>query len=123
MKPAVIKVLCVEADIASCQFIMRFLESQGLQTIATNNIRDGLRLVERMGCALFIVGGKYRDGTGLELCRQIRSIDQATPVVFYSEREGERDEAKRLGAQICLTEPREIIGSYHAILRLLDQLC
>jgi DNA-binding response OmpR family regulator len=122
MKPAVIKVLCVEADIASRQMIMQSLESQGLRVIATNNIRDGLRLVERMGCALFIVGGKYRDGTGLELCRQIRTTDQETPIVFYSAREVEREEAKRIGAQICLTGPGEIIENYPAILGLLDQI-
>ncbi|HYP29366.1 MAG TPA: response regulator [Blastocatellia bacterium] len=122
MKSAVIEVLCVEADIASCKLMMQFLDGQGLRTIATNNIRDGLRLVECMGCGLFIVGGQYRDGTGLELCRRIRSIDQQTPIVFYSEQEGEREEAKRTGAQISLTGPGEIIESYPAILGLLDQL-
>jgi DNA-binding response OmpR family regulator len=49
------------------------------------------------------------DGSGLDLCKQIREFDKATPILFYSAAayEMDRAEAIKSGAQAYLIKPSQ----------------
>jgi DNA-binding response OmpR family regulator len=49
-------------------------------------------------------------GSGIDLCREIRVFDKATPIVFYSGFSSEKDEAEGLaaGAQAYLQKPGDL---------------
>jgi len=58
---------------------------------------------------LYLLDSWLPDGSGLDLCKQIREFDQATPIVFYSAAayEIDRDQALLSGAQAYLVKPSQ----------------
>jgi len=56
---------------------------------------------------LFILDRRFPDGTGVELCRELRKISDDTPIIFYSgdAYEFHRDEALGAGADAYVPKP------------------
>jgi len=54
---------------------------------------------------LYLMDHALTDGSGINLCRQIRSFDPKTPIVFYSGYADEEHQKAALdcGAQYCLS--------------------
>ena len=81
---------------------------------------------------LFVLDSRLTDGSGIELCKQIRQMGQSTPILFYSAWAYERDkqEAFNSGAQRYLVKPvsipllcetvAELINGPLEVARLLD---
>jgi OmpR-family two-component system manganese-sensing response regulator len=59
---------------------------------------DGLKLAKAGGFDLILLDWLFEDGTGIELCEQIRRLDAATPILFYSGISDENDIERALGA-------------------------
>ena len=45
---------------------------------------EALRLAESARFDLYVIDNHFPDGSGVELCRQIRGFDGRTPLVVYS---------------------------------------
>ncbi|HKQ06214.1 MAG TPA: response regulator [Blastocatellia bacterium] len=60
---------------------------------------------ERFG--LYVIDNHFPDGTGVELCRAIRSFDAETPLIIYSGTSTSEDleEGLRAGAQAFVLKP------------------
>jgi DNA-binding response OmpR family regulator len=56
---------------------------------------------------LYLLDTRFPEGSGLELCRQLRKFNSQTPIVFYSGDAYEADKAKGLaaGADAYLVKP------------------
>ena len=56
---------------------------------------------------LYLLDSWLPDGSGLDLCRQIREFDKVTPILFYSAAAYEIDRhlAMKCGAQAYLIKP------------------
>lgn len=81
------------------------------------SVGDGLAKARRGGFDLILLDGSFEDGTGLDLCRQIRAFGSHTPIVFYT---GETDDdaiemAIRAGAQKYLIKPVAVESLLQAI--------
>ncbi len=81
---------------------------------------EGLQLAQSEHFDLCLLDLRLPDGSGLELCRQIRSLHPHTPIVFYSTiaHEAYRQEALSAGAQEYLVKPQ----SMSALVELIAQL-
>jgi DNA-binding response OmpR family regulator len=56
---------------------------------------------------LYLLDSWLPDGSGLDLCKRIRTFDTATPILFYSAAayEADREQALKSGAQAYLVKP------------------
>jgi CheY-like chemotaxis protein len=56
---------------------------------------------------LFILDVQLFEGSGIELCKQIRIVDKKTPILFYAAYARTRliEEAMKVGAQAYLVQP------------------
>jgi DNA-binding response OmpR family regulator len=83
------------------------LGSYGCEVEQALSVADGLALARRGGFELILLDWQFKDGTGLELCREIRAFDQQTSILFFSGASygSEMDEAIDAGAQGFLVKP------------------
>ncbi len=83
-------ILCVDDDLDTCEMLTVLLGQAGYEVQYALSVRDGLAKARQGGCDLILLDWSFEDGTGLELCRQIRAFDARTTILFYT---GEIDEA------------------------------
>ena len=84
------------------------LDEYGYEPVIAASVGDALERVRSGQLALCILDHWITDGgNGIELCRQIRAFDPATPMIFYSGAGYEADIQKGLaaGAQAYLVKP------------------
>jgi CheY-like chemotaxis protein len=78
------RILCVEDDQEISGYIRVMLKIAGYQTVVAENLIEGLRLAKSEHFDLYLFDYNLPDGTGLELCKMIRALDNRTPILFYS---------------------------------------
>ena len=78
------RILLVEDDEDSCEALGELLGQKGHSAVTAYTVDEGLRLSKSGGFDLIILDNWFRIGSGISLCRQIRSFDPETPILFYS---------------------------------------
>jgi DNA-binding response OmpR family regulator len=103
-------ILCVDDDDDTREMIACWLDLCGYEVTTTGSIGETLPLTERGGFDLLLLSGWYRDGRGVDLCRQIRAFDGRTPIVFLSAYSYATDikEGLESGAQAYLPKPVDL---------------
>ena len=115
------RVLCAEPHEDTCSLITLFLERQGHEVVASRSIAESVELAARQTFDLYMLDDTYMDGDGLELCKRLRSMTPATPILFFSARTFSRDRERAMsaGANAYLTKPDdlfEIVQTINSIL-------
>src|SRR5918912_729643 len=85
------------------------LQQEGFAVTSVQTADEGLAHARENSYALILLDIGLPDKDGLELCREIRSFDQKTPILFYtafSDLLNEK-EALQAGAQGCLRKPED----------------
>jgi DNA-binding response OmpR family regulator len=103
------RVLYIEDHDDTRELVTLVLEQKSLQVVTGSTIKTGVALASSQEFDLYLLDSWLPDGSGLDLCRQIRQFDQATPILFYSAAayEIDRDEAMNSGAQAYLIKPSQ----------------
>ena len=103
------RILYVEEHAESCELLALWLSAYGYELVIANTLSDGLGLAKSGAFGVYILSGKFIDGTGLDLCRRIRMFDPITPIVFYSalSRDADLVAAVNAGAQAYLIKPND----------------
>ena len=101
------RILCVDNDQDTCEMITLLLGQAGYEVIVAMTIADGLTLARKEHFDLILLDWFFGDGTGLELCRMIRTFDSQTVILFYSGvvDKAEIKQAISAGAQGFLVKP------------------
>lgn len=101
------RVLYIEDHEDTRELVTLVLEQKSYEVVSGSTIESGVALASSQDFDLYLLDSWLPDGSGLELCKQIREFDQATPIVFYSAAayEIDRDEAMQSGAQAYLIKP------------------
>ena len=115
------RILCVEDDLDSCDMLCVLLHEY--EVVTANTVGEGVKMARAERFDLYLLDSKYPDGSGVELCRQLRLFDTQTPVIFHSGLEGESDirDAMNAGAQAYLVKPIGIDELKESIELLLAQ--
>lgn|SRR5262245_36104838 len=115
------RILYVEEHAESCELLVLWLSGSGYEVIPANTISDGLCLAKSGTFAAYLLSSWFNDGTGPELCREIRMFDVSTPVIFYSAltRDCDLQEAMSAGAQAYLIKPDDLESIEPTIKRLI----
>jgi CheY-like chemotaxis protein len=102
------RILYAEDDSDSRDMIRVLLKDRELVMAAS--VKQGLRLARLSQFDLYVVDGTFEDGTGVELCRQLRDFDITTPILFFTGLAGTSNlqEAMAAGAQAYLIKPNDI---------------
>jgi len=103
------RILCIDDDEDTCLMLRVLLELADYQVATAGTFTDGLNLAKDQQFDLYLVDFRLPDGSGSELCQEIRSFDSHSPIIFCSGRAGREDrkEATDAGADAYLIKPVE----------------
>lgn len=103
------RVLYIEDHEDTRELVTLVLEQKSFEVVTGSTIKSGVDLAEKQDFDLYLLDSWLPDGSGLDLCRQIREFDQATPIVFYSAAAyaADRELALESGAQAYLVKPSQ----------------
>ena len=101
------RVLYIEDHEDTRELVTLVLEQKSLEVVTGGTIATGVALAGSEKFDLYLLDSWLPDGSGLELCKQIRTFDKATPILFYSAAayEADRELALNCGAQAYLVKP------------------
>lgn len=103
------RVLYIEDHEDTRELVTLVLEQRSFQVVSGSTIETGVALAGSQRFDLYLLDSWLPDGSGLDLCKQIREFDKATPILFYSAAayEIDRDQAIKSGAQAYLIKPSQ----------------
>ena len=103
------RVLSIEDHDDTRELVTPVLEQKSYEVVTGSTIKSGVALAGSQEFDLYLLDSWLPDGSGLELCKQIREFDKATPIVFYSAAayESDRELAIDSGAQAYLVKPSQ----------------
>lgn len=101
------RVLYIEDHEDTRELVTLVLEQRSYEVVTGSTIESGIALAGSQEFDLYLLDSWLPDGSGLDLCRQIRQFDKATPILFYSAAAYEIDKAQAIncGAQAYVTKP------------------
>lgn len=101
------RVLYVEDHEDTRELVTLVLEQRSYEVVTGATIESGIALASSQEFDLYLLDSWLPDGSGLDLCRQIRQFDNVTPILFYSAAayEIDRELAIKSGAQAYLIKP------------------
>ena len=109
-----------ESDIR--EMVQFILHGAGFRVSTTDNAADVLRLVKTEQVDAVVLDYWMREITGIELCRQIRTFDQSTPILMCSGAvtKADREAASLAGAHGYVGKPfnaRDLIAALRSCLK------
>jgi len=101
------RVLYIEDHEDTRELVTLVLEQKSYEVVTGATIASGVALAVSQEFDLYLLDSWLPDGSGLDLCKQIRKFDKATPILFYSAAayEADRELALDSGAQAYLVKP------------------
>lgn len=116
-------IFIIEKDLSTVQLIKMHLEMEGFEVHAFGSGEEALERYFDSRYHLVIVGCGNARLSGIEICRQIRMVDQHTPIIMLGAHRGERDAAEvfEAGADDFISTPfyiRDISARVRTVLQL-----
>ena len=116
------KVLIVDGDAVTRREVRAACAQDGYQVLEAESGADGLRELGATHPSLVLLEVALPDGSGFDICRELRKADASVPVIMMSTRSDEIDVvvALEIGADDYVTKPlrmRELVARMAAHLR------
>ena len=120
MRTPIRRILCVDQDAETCTLISALLGESGFEAMNATTLIEALRLARSERFDLYLLERRLPDGSGIELCRQIRMFDPDGPILFFSAMARKRDRRRAVsaGAQGYLQKPAGIYNLAEVVTRL-----
>lgn len=102
-----LRVLYIEDHEDTRELVTLILEQKLYEVVCCSTIKRGVALAGSQKFDLYLLDSWLPDGSGFDLCRQLREFDKVTPILFYSAAAFELDRAEAIesGAQAYLIKP------------------
>lgn len=99
------------------------LTQENYEVVTATSIERALYETKAQHFDLVVLDSRVGDDSGVDLCRNIRELDQITPILFYSGVAYEKDKAEALnaGAQGYLVKPASIAELYQTVRELISK--
>jgi len=116
------RVLYIEDHEDTRELVTLVLEQRSYEVVTGSTIKSGVALAGSQQFDLYLLDSWLPDGSGLDLCKQIREFDKATPIVFYSAAayEIDKDQALKSGAQAYLIKPSQPSELCNLVTKLIE---
>ena len=101
------RILYIEDHADTRELVTLLLSQKSYEVITESTLARGVAMASGGNFDLYLLDSWLPDGSGLELCKQIRAFDQTTPILFYSAAAypNDHDKALQSGAQAYLVKP------------------
>jgi len=101
-------VLCVDDDLDTCEVLQ--LSCPDIKFTFAHTVASGLEFIKNGGFDLYLLDTWLPDGSGLDLCREIRRADSGIPVIFLSAAAYAQDHQRAIdeGASDYLDKPSDL---------------
>lgn len=103
------RVLCVEDNADTCELIEAWLKygDGSFSMVSTDNADHALDQIRSEEFDLVVIDSWLPKGSGVELCREIRKINEKIPIMFFSgdARPSAIEDGLAAGANLYLTKP------------------
>jgi DNA-binding response OmpR family regulator len=118
------RVLCVDDD-ADCRELIKMwlrLAPGSYELTSCANAAEALHILKRTRFDVMILDDWLPDSSGIDLCREIRKTNRATPILFFSASafRSTINEAFEAGANTYITKPAdgdEFVGVVENLLK------
>ncbi len=116
------RILCAESNKDVGDLITLLLERKGYAVETVQTAADCLKRAATERFDLYVLNDTYIDADSLELCRELREIDPATPVLLFSlDSSGKHVAGQReAGVQVYLSKTSDFVSLVQTIDRLLQ---
>lgn len=116
------RLLLIEDDPAVAASLRAALEQEGYAVTWRNKGRSGIAFAEQAQPDLLILDVRLPDGSGFDVCRELRQRQVRQPILMLTVRSDELDKVLGLemGADAYMTKPfslRELLATVRALLR------
>ncbi len=103
------RILYIEDHEDTRELVTLLLAQKSYEVITGSTIASGVALAGAEDFDLYLLDSWLPDGSGLDLCQQIRQFDKTTPILFYSAAAYAADHALAMecGAQAYLVKPSQ----------------
>lgn len=101
------RVLCVDDDAEACAMLSQLLKLSGITCRCADSAAEAWTIIRADRFDLYLLDAWLPGVDGFEFCRQIRTIDSITPILFYSGAAYESDRQKGIaaGANAYIVKP------------------
>jgi DNA-binding response OmpR family regulator len=93
--PPLLRVLCIDDDSDACEMLTELVKLYGIECVSAGSANECWKKIGQQRFDLYVLDAWLPGLDGFELCRQIRSVDTSTPILFYSGAAYDTD--KRMG--------------------------
>jgi DNA-binding response OmpR family regulator len=105
-----------------CELVQTLLQTAGFRVSTSDNAADVLQRVATESFEALILDYWMHEATGIDLCRQIRTFDQSTPILICSGAitQADKEAGVLAGAQGYIGKPfnsADLIGALHWLLK------
>ena len=117
------RILCAESNKDVGDLIALMLTRKGYEVESVRTAADCLKVASTDRFDLYILNDTYIDADSLELCRQLRELDPATPVLLFSlESSGPHRQQKAVetGVKVYKSKTSDFVSLVQTIDRLLQ---
>jgi CheY-like chemotaxis protein len=107
MQPTKRRILCVEDNEDTCEILTLYLGLSGYEVTSVHTVAEGLDKAVTGEFDILLLDNRLPDGSGVELCQQIRGFNREMPIVFCTGDAYPRQIEKALsaGAQAYVVKP------------------
>ncbi len=115
-------ILVIEDDERIGENLKTFLKKERFQTTVVNNAEDGLFQAEEESYDVVVIDWMLPDGSGIDICRKLRSKNRAVPILMLTAKSQTEDKVEGLasGADDYLTKPfakEELVARIKSLIR------
>ena len=103
------RILYIEDHEDTRELVTLLLAQKSYEVITGSTIKSGVALAGSERFDLYLLDSWLPDGSGVDLCQQIRTFDKTTPILFYSAAAyaADHEQALQSGAQAYLVKPSQ----------------
>ena len=115
-------ILCIEDNEDTCELVTFVFQQTGYE-VTTCSKTDCLKRIHEEKFLAIILDNHFDGMKGADICQEIRSFDQTTPIIFFSgeARQTEIDKALAMGANAYLVKPNDFEKLTETVLTLIAE--
>jgi two-component system, OmpR family, response regulator len=101
------RVLCLDDNLDTCEMVVTLLDQEGLECTGVNSVSEALQVTIAQRFDLYVLDVQVPDGSGIELCKELRRQDESASIILYSAAayQNDIDKGMHAGANAYVAKP------------------
>ena len=78
------KIVCIDDDNDTCELVTFTFQVEKYEVISCHSADEGLLKARQGKFGAIILDNRFEEKSGADICKEIRSFDSHTPIIFFS---------------------------------------